>query len=189
QRAVYFIDHHIVRKIRNFFLKHLLYNLLIRIEEFFDILNGGGFAHPLHKNETRKNHTDFDGQNQIKKYGQEKCRQQHDHVHAIAFQQGFKMPPLTHVPGYHHQNSRQAGQRNQLGNRSKKQHHQQQKYRVNNSRQRSSSTIFNIGSSTGNGSGGGNSTEQSGENITGSLRHQLHVGTVRSEERRVGKEG
>ncbi|MNC46874.1 hypothetical protein D3C75_959070 [compost metagenome] len=85
---------------------------------------------------------------------------------------------FAHVPGYHHQYRRHAGQRNMGGIGGEQHQHQKHRQAVEHTRKRGNSAVADIGGRPGNRTGSRDAAEQRRNHIGNTLPDQLPVAVM-----------
>ena len=110
-----------------------------------------GLSHTTHEEYHGYQQADLNGDSQVEDDSQEEGDQQDRHIALRILHQRTERTPATHVVGDDHQHTGQAGHRNVLGQRTEEKQDQQQHDCMNQSGDRRTATVVDVGHRTGNG--------------------------------------
>ena len=147
----------------------------------------GFFAHTFDEKQTGKHHTDLDSNNQIKDNCQYKCYYQYKNVTLRScLDQVAEGSPLTHIIGNDKKNRSNGRHRNHSGIRHQNDQHDDECDGVYHSGDGSPPAIFDICSSSGDGTCCGNTAKECGSDVAGSLGNQFHIRTMFAVDHSIG---
>ena len=136
-------------------------------------------CHPLHKQQAGQHQAHANGNHQVIDHRQRDGQNQHGNV-ALGglFQLLDHGTPAAHIIGHLEQNGGNAGHGNQRRIGHQQNQEQQQYYGVDHTGHGAAASVFDVGGGPGNGTGGGNASEQRAGRVGRALGHQLHIGVV-----------
>ena len=141
--------------------------------------NIGNLGHTLDKQDECGQQTDLNGDNQIEHHGQnEGDHQNGDVTLGSGFADLYELSPLAHVVGHHEEDGGDDGHGDPCGVGHQNQQNYQQNYRVDHAGDGGTAAVIYVGGGTGNGAGGGDASEKTGEDVAHTLSDQLGVGVV-----------
>jgi hypothetical protein len=146
----------------------------------------GDDRHPAHEQEHRDHKADLDRHRKIGKHRQQERRHEHNDIASGAAEHRTKRPPLAHVVGDDNEYGSQTGKWDQRCPLPQEDHHEQQCDRMDDTGDRSPTTISDVGDGACDRSGGGNATEQRGDDVGDPLGDQLGIGAMPAPDHSVG---
>ncbi len=146
-------------------------------------------AHSFHENKTGEDHADLDGNDQVEGHRQDESGQQHQDVHAVAFEDTAKLLPFGHVPGHDDEDAGECGHRDQLGVRREDQHDEEQDQGVYHAGDGCPPARLDVGRRARNGPCRGDAAKEPRENVGRALCDEFGVGAVPPADHPVGDNG
>src|SRR5690625_2240366 len=124
------------------------------------VLYSHGVTHPLHQNKGREDDTHLNRQDKVEDHRQQKGNHHDQHIKAIAFHQGDKLPPLTHVVGHDDEDPGEHSHGNHLDVGRKQDETEQKNQSVNDTGYRCTTTASDVGGGSGDCPGCRNSSKE-----------------------------
>ena len=122
--------------------------------------------------------SDLDSHGEVEDHGQEERDEQYGEVATGVFDQPVDRFPAGHRVSHHNQHRSQTSHRNHTHQLSQEQQHQQQHDGVDDTGDRRSAAVVDIGHSACDGAGGGNASEERHHEVGYALCDKLGVGVV-----------
>ena len=136
-------------------------------------------AHSLDEKQARKYHADLDGNDKVKDYCQYKGYQQYDDIALrCCFEQVAEGSPLTHIVGNDKKNCSDRRHRDHSCIRHQNDKYDDQCDGVDHSGDRSTSAIFDVGSSSCNCACCRDAAKECRGNVSGALCNKFHIRTM-----------